>query len=742
MLNSRLASLAARFSGPFVLALFVTILTFAHGMPLLRHDWSFPISQSALPAAAARLFQPWFDEGIGTAQPYPTLYAIGILIYPLSVLPPAAYLFVITLCACLSVTLAADAIARVSEAPEIAQRFTCSALAALNPWTYTELVAGHIFMIWSFGLVMWLFSEMLRKVPRKTALVILCALLVSQLEFFTLCFIPMAIWTIKTRMYRPFAAMLIAAAPIGFGMVSHYSSVRSTPYIFEWQQVQSVPFLAGIVMRGYSAGYDHAFAGVTPILWGFVIAAGLALVWSMVMKQRQLLWLWSGGLIALIVAGAATSPLAPLMRFAVLNIPETGIFREGYDLIAFVAIAIVAGTAFWLQHTKRFQPLIASTALLLAIPWILSPPFSHFVPQKSVPATELPGSPTVRTLLLPEIQPLSLNGRGSGFDFDAFPQKGRSLPINTFFPSFPATTMPLGRRKFKIEAEALGVQYVISRPYLQSDARALAETFRLPRTSLAVVRRLHPYPILGLVSEAPKVVAIGKSMASFGVSFADIGMTPAFIPIQPSREFANPQRGWVDARIMFAAYPQIATRYGGTFTRSAASLALPTQGASILAWTDGEIVDKRGRRLVPRFEGLRWWPRRSAAELRCRGVCAVIAVGDPPTAENEGPVLRPVRVSFQELTPWLYRAWMPTHGACWLRFSEQYDASWHLLGAAALAHIRLDESLNAWELPGAPAGPAYILNLDALIQLSLEVFALLALVAVTLTGGRKAKLES
>lgn len=740
-MTARSFSILTRLGVPIALAILVASLVCAHGVPLLRHDWGLPQAPEALPAAWEVLFQPLLLRGFGESNPYPTTYLIGFVTMPLTALPPAPFMWLFVALITGSAAGGGAAIARAIGAGA-AVEIGCGVFAALNPWMYTELVAGHVLMVMAYGFLLWLVSEVLHEKPRPVWLTLWSALVVCQIEFLTFAFIPMFVWLLYKRHYVAFAAMCVATLPIAFGIAAHYEGIRQTPFLLEWQIAESLNVLDALTFLGYFAGYAAAFNSIIPALW--LLAAAAAAGTAIAVVRRQYGWplLLLGWAAALLATGTKWI-IAPLYTAAVLHVTEIGIFRELYDLLALSAIAYVVAMAT-IARTHRYAALaLLAVSLGLVYPWLISPPFQHFVAQDRVPAQRLPGTDHERVALFPAQQPLKLRAdAGSGYDPDLFYQRGRAIPINSSFPAFPqVTALASAESGDSSKLAALSVAYVVSRPYLQEDIASLQHQMLTPRgTGMPSTRRIpNVYPLLGLSTGRPQIVSIGQSPLGNGVFFGDSQTSPSFKPLAATPLGTNANAQWVDARLAFIRYPSLATRFGGVFTRSSSTLAIRQPASAVLAWTSGTLKDDSGRVIARASNDLQWHPlRRTARSLTCSGTCVVSAVGDPPAVAAEAAPLRPAPLTFAWITPWAARAVLPPHAESTLRWNTRYERSWTLLGTRSLQHVCLDQALNGWILPAGRGAGVYLINMSAAVQTLLETLCFICIILLLAKAARLA----
>ncbi len=722
---------------PGVLALGVTYSVCAHGIPIFRHDWSLPITASAMPTAIETLFSPWLLRGIGEPQPYPTAYLLGFILWPLSFLPP--WLFIAGLVAVIasSVAYAGFFLARtLGDNAFVALAVMLFAL--LNPWVYTEFVAGHIFMIAAYSVFLWLLGVALTTKSDSPWTVLLVTLAVTQIEFLVFSFPLLCAWLIATKRWYSLAALGVASMPIAFGVVAHYADIASTPYTLTWQSIASIAPADAVVLRGYSTGYDKAFSSIGVILLLVSLCASIGSMFA-IGARRGTVWFFTLAIVATLLATGTKGPIGGFYEWIVVHIKASGLFRELYDVLAFLAIGIAFGFATFLVRIRKWAFFGVLVCSALAIPWIMYPPARWFVPMSAYTPVVFPGNSMNRVALYPALQPLSLGGVGSGYDPDEFVQSGRALPINTFFVRFPeSTALANGQKHDFADLRGLGVTQIISRKNLVADRAMTRYVFvhDSPDGAIASQPVADSFPVLGLVKDRPDIVTIGNRMTGNGIFFGDV--TKAFTPIRSSAQTSNAARGWIDAQLAFLRYPQIATRFGGVFTTSR-TVALPVGSASaMLAWTDGMLEDSSGHMVMHKARALHWIALSGRpSSLRCIGHCAVIATGKPPLAPAQGPVRVPRAVTFSYLMPWLIRATLPVHTRAMLRWATTYEPSWTLIGIANEGHFRLDEVLNAWRLPAGPKQTVYLLEADSAIAFLLECAAALAVLPLMVAVGRR-----
>ena len=692
-----------------------------NGIPALRHDWRVPAYHHALGGWISSFFQPWATSGIGTPHPYPTFYLVGFSLWPFQWFLDTWQILVLLIGATTFLaTVGGTAIAKRAGAPRAAA-LAIGAICTLNPWVYSKLVAGHILMILAFALSMLLIAELQRDRPRRAVLILLYALSITQIEYFIILFIPLLFWSIKTRRLFELYAMLIAALPIIVGIVGRYDSIRSTPYLLPWQLSNSVPPLQGLLMQGYSFNYAHAFAPLWPVLILITLLSVVGAVFLNNMVARVAAFV---GLLGWIFASGLDGPIAPFYRTLVLAIPESGLFRELYDLIALLVVTYAICLSAIAAKSKLASGLIIASAIFLIYPWVTVPVSREFVDASTIPQIILPRDPQTRAALFPSFQPLTYMGRGEGVDPDAYSQPGRSAPINQYMNSFPVDAA-FGRAlhgNFGM-LRGLSVRYVIVRPYLKSDIASLRYQLSapIPRATIRA-RTMTPYPIVAIVPP-PKTATLPLDPREDARFIGDVDRIN-LMDVIPDRSSINPNDAWVDARLAFASFPQIETPFGGAFSTGVRPLKIP-HGRNILAWTSGSISGSKNKIIAHATKNLRWWPLPpKTLWVQCHGVCAVIAVADIPSGVPRATApVRGIAARVSQRLPWLWEASIPANSAGSLRFTESYDPYWVATkGQGLWTHFCLDFSLNGWTIiPSTQRQRVFLIESLAAVQYILEL---------------------
>jgi len=347
----------------------------------------------------------------------------------------------------------------------------------------------------------------------------------------------------------------------------------------------------------------------------------------------------------------------------------------------------------------------------------------------------VPSRPAERVAFLPAFQPLSYRGLGSGADPDAYLRENKAVPLNELVPSFPVDAA-LGYLAFRGDdryVAALGAGAVVARPYLRTNYAALAYQWietSPPRPVPERSRTLHAFPLLALTPPA-RVATIANEPFESAAFFGDLDPR-SIATFEPTRATGNARKAWVDARLGIPLHPEWGSAFGGVATSSLAWLSLPrpAKGTSILAVTNGRIVDDAHQVVASASKELRWWPLPPHARaVRCGGTCVVVLQGTVPPHVPEHRPLRAVRpLAIAIFTPWLARATLPAVAHGTLRLNMGYDSGWaaYALGRA-LPHFRIDTAFNGWSVASAKPLEVTFVERPVAFQFVLQVIVVLVM---------------
>ncbi len=710
-----------------VFAAFVSV----KGIPTLRHDWNWPVELSAVPPFVNEMIGGWLPNGFGMLNAHPTMYAIalpiGLALWLFGPLAALALFALCTgwLCARNAVRLAQRLGARAAAAAGL------GIFALFNPWVYNEVVAGHLVMVLAYAGIIGLVGEMLRgRAASPVRLALWLVLIEVQLQFFIVAMLALAIFALRTKKWLPPLAGVVVALPTIVGLIAERDAILRTPYSLQWQTYQSVPPGALFALGGYFPGYaDRLGLAATVAVWAIVALALAGLV--VAHRSRAVIAAAAASVALFLVIAGTQGPLAVPYAWIVRNVPESGVFRELYDLSGVLA-AVVLVPVSAASRALRFAGYVAlGVGIALAATWIAAPPSDLWVGAGAYPHPQVAAVPFTRVAFTPAFQPLGLrDDGGDGADPDARGYPGGVVALNEYLPTYPVD-MAFARYEQRGDVaalRALGTAEIVSRRWLISRAaeRIVLTASPPPATvasEIASVRRIeNPVPLVSTCTSS-RVAALPSALDACDVFFADAGSAyPTVRPFSAATDSLDPATAWIDARLGFASSPEIAQGLGGIYTRSRVPFRV-TGGPWILAYVNGRLYDADGRPIFTSRGEFTWLNVAPSGEtVVCDGLCELVAVTQsrPDLAPN-GPTAAISPAPFRAILPWLYVV-NDTRAAPLLRLNERYDAAWMALRAwHALPHVRVDMAANGW-LVGVPsAAPIIIVQVTSLLQLLAEL---------------------
>ncbi|HUY39969.1 MAG TPA: hypothetical protein VMV82_00155 [Candidatus Dormibacteraeota bacterium] len=715
-------------------------------VPALRQDWSpypFGVPAGALFASISG----WSPTGIGAPTVYDTGYLLAAVLALLRlVFPPEGLLVLFMLGVGLLCAFGGRAIAKQYTGNELTASAAALALT-FNPWTFTELVAGHTYMLLAYGATIWILAETLREKPRPLVLIGAMLLTAQQVQFLLIDTLVLAVLTWRTRQPAPLLIALAVWVPAAIGIAGERHSLLSIPFTLAWERNQSVPPLGALLLDGYFARYGAQFSA-----WHCGPMSGVALLalagFALRARRRSVPALAATlAIAALLVAMGTRGPLAIPYAWAVSHATFVAVFRELYDLLAFTVIGYVIAASS--LRVRAAGAAFLTFALALTALWWLPPPSRWWVPSSHLPNLEIRAPANTRFALLPAFQPLSLEGTGSGADPDLYGRAVDVAPLNQYVATYPADAALGG---FLASGDtsalrALSVSVVIERPWLRASEQALAQQWAfgdriLPwRSPAAQTFALQPLPELSLIA-APAVGTLDDQLGSGNVFYGDLAAHPAFVAVVAANTHVDAASGWVDARLAFAQRPDLAQGLGGALTTNPNAWLALQPNLEALVWVDGVLRARDGTVVTRATHGYRWISLpRDAVAVACSGLCVVAAQGMPPRAPLNPPP-RPYRaLAFTAVTPWLVRATLPPGDAGAVRYNVAYDGAWAAsIGGHALPHLRLDTTVNGWLVP-ARTGATDLLIVErvaaAQALAELAVCVLLAVLGIRLSRRRQ-----
>ncbi len=709
-------------------ALFPFVAIGSTWVPALRHDWNWPAVPAAITSVLVESASGWRQSGFGSPNPIPA-YLIGPITAALNYLLGVHWSLVVYL-AIVAAVIASGAARLCANARWVHVRLALALIAQYNPWTYNEFVAGHLPMLLAFGVTLHLVAEFLRKKPRPRALALIAVAASVQLQFFIIAIAILIVCARRVRSSLPFVTTAIAFSPALIGLVTASGWLSGIPMLKEWQISQSVPFRDALMLGGYAPGYARAlFPFETPLVIALIGCAALGLWFAL--SRRGMVMVCIACVALLSFLSGFRGPAAPLYAFLVRHVHAIGVFRELYDLVAYLVIIYILLAARAAEKFATVRAAALPLGALFLTAWFMAPPSRFWVDAAGLPRTQFAAPQDTRFALIPPFQPLTASGRGLGVDPDAYIRSGGATPLNTYFPEYPGdfALSWWSRWRDPRPLEALSVSVVVERAWLQSDVAALSHTTPFLSTRGKIDRIIHLHhvlPMISLTGRLPTVVIPPRPWES-AIFFWDRYTSRGFRVFSSTSGTLNYRSRWVDARLFFPEFPAIAQAWGGILTSSDRPKVLPRSEA-LLVDVHGTLRDQNNRTIAKNTHGYQWVKifRRSYS-VYCSGFCVLLAAGDPPKLRGSADPNVAVHAlrggSF--LFPWLYGAHVPATPPATLRLNNAFAPGWAAFeGATQLRHIRIDGIANGWLVSKSTGSSEVIMvYIPALLQLIAEAAA-------------------
>ncbi len=716
-------------------------LVVARGIPTLRHDWNWPIDRTGVASFVESSASGWVSSGFGFPNAHPTSY--------LAVLPLGVTIWIVGPIVALALFTFITGYACARNATKLCGRWNApdpaivgiGLFAVFNPWVYNEVVAGHLTMVLAYAGFIGLVCELLSGVEASSVwLAIWFAIVSLQLQFVLIAALLLVAFGLASKKWLPLASGLIFTFPTIVGVIAERGTLAATPYTSTWQINQSVWPLRLLGLGGYFTGYSDRLAlGGAVATWMFFALTVIGIV-SVARRTPAILWVPIGAAILFILICGAHGPLATPYLWLVRNVPESGVFRELYDL-AGPMTALLMVTACAAMATRKELAYAGACAGVIALgAWLFQPPNAVWIPAASYPHPALNAPPNSRVALLPAFQPLALiRVGGSGADPDAYVRSDGVDPLNEYFATYPVD-MALARYVQRGDMSALrglGVAEIVPRPWLVSlsngsiglAARVVAAAAPMHRFGATPTYVGDPAPLVSACA-LPHVIALPDQPGACNLFFGDVASQNGVHPLRPGSDSLDPRDGWIDARLTFAELPAFAQALGGTFTTSRLPYRIAA-GSTVLTNIDGRLLDQNGKTLLAAREEFQWLKLPAdTTSVACDGFCELVATAQRVprvTPYLTAPRSRPL--TFWRLAPWLYVAWSGTPPAQVVRLNERYDAGWIAIASwRILRHVRLDMSANGWFDSISTPSMFFIVESTAVVQAIAELIAIAYLV--------------
>jgi hypothetical protein len=209
-----------------------TYMICAKGIPILRHDWSWPSDAAAFRANLVDSSSGWSDYGFGGPRAYPIDYALNLVFYLASwIVGPLGVLILFAFATGTLTAYSADVITSASGAVSLEARLGAMLVAAFNPWCYNQIVAGHVAMIFALAGLTAIVGRALSGSWKLERDIWLLVVTLSQLQFFLFAAIAAVVISARTRDWKTPVTAFVLFLPVLIGVVCERHELSATPYL-------------------------------------------------------------------------------------------------------------------------------------------------------------------------------------------------------------------------------------------------------------------------------------------------------------------------------------------------------------------------------------------------------------------------------------------------------------------------------------------------------------------------------
>lgn len=715
-------------------------------MPALRHDWSWPLQRGEFWGWFQIATSGWTPFGMGAPTEHIERYLLAVPVTAVGfALGGRLTLFLYLLTVGYAVCATGAALAKRFAPADGLVAAAAGAFLLFNPWTYTEVVAGHVEMILASAGIAGMLSRLAGR-PREgdgTALSLYVVVAYSQVQFFLFALV-LAIGAALLRRGRlPLWTALAVGGPTFVGLAGNFGALATTPSTIPWQLDQSLEPASAWRLLGYFTSYAAGFEPVSWVIGAVCLCAAFGLYFAR--RTPAGIGFACAAPVVLFAMCGLRGPFAVPYAWLLVHFAPIGVFRELYDLGGLLLLCYAALAAAGAAGTRWLRGVLPLAAGVLVATWLVTGVTRWWVPAQTIPALDVAVAAGQRYALLPPFQPLRFNGLGEGSDPDMLYRLGGVVALNEYQPHYPgdaalATYAATGDPN---DLAALGVAAVYDRPWLTEGtgpfgtAQPLVNGRTARQAALETRGVERAIPLVSVMAPPAlerERIRLGAGDVFFGDAAglsgpgvpADWQSLPHVRPILPGREEVDAARAWVDARLSFIADPVLAQPFGGVVTRSTVPFSLRPGGDRVLAFVRGRLFDQRGAVVSTGTGGYRWLALPAdTSSLRCAGTCALTLLGNPPALAPAGAERAPAEaLGVWVPMPWLVtaRGLRPAAGPRMLRLNVAFDPHWvAFAGPRLLPHVRLDGTVNGWlDVPPGGGGVLFC-NALALLQTLCEL---------------------
>ncbi|MFZ1126470.1 MAG: hypothetical protein WAN59_15150 [Candidatus Baltobacteraceae bacterium] len=489
-----------------------------HGVPVLRHDWAWPVDDVELRSFYSAIASPWNLGGAGAPSVYPAMYALAWCMSAMGrVLETKNVLDVLLVSTFLAGFLGVYVIARVDGARQLSALGACIAATtyAVSPFFLNKFIAGHYLNLVGYALFPILAALAISieaKVSKESffaraifsgLIVGFSAVQIEYLAFDALLLLLLCVTSANVRRMTGFSFIAIAIGAVTQSFSLSNLLLPATAAVslpsqvpLQWFRNMSVEPRLGLVGYGYAIDYARqTFAwDQAAIVWQATGFAALAPIGITLFARRAVRWPLVC-LVGVFCASGTVGPAAELKAWLFARFVALGVFRELYNFtcLTSLGLALCVGTAVdWLViRATRASMLYARVGLgilTLFTVSVIGYPFAFhrtlgflYLWRPSANFERLASRLTDRSArieFLPAAQPLHSDNTEDGFfpfaGTDMWEYQFRGHPVAfDYVPTGPIALglSALGHEDYAYAARIFGLvgtRYIIARRGMQS----------------------------------------------------------------------------------------------------------------------------------------------------------------------------------------------------------------------------------------------------------------------------------
>ena len=367
------------------------------GVPILRHDWAWPISSAQMRDLYSFVASDWNTEALGSPKAYPTLYplfwiasGLGHLFTPKILL--MLLLFLVSIVAALGMYVLTRRMLRLAWMPSCAGAF----FFAFSPFVIDKLIAGHLPNLVGYALLPWVAclslamsgsGSWVRRLLSCIAIAILVAFSAVQIQYIVFDALLLAIISIyssRPRVALGFTAIALALAACCHAqsflhLISPHGRQNAEAATVEWFSELSVPLPGAFRFSGYlvqyaDALYPPALEFLRPLVYAVLPIVMIFAVLGNFLR-RALPWT-TVAIVGLLGATGIKGPI-PIPEWALTHVRALNVFREFYNFESLLCLGTAAliGIALqaMVQQKSAWRWIVVSVVIIAEL--IVATPF-------------------------------------------------------------------------------------------------------------------------------------------------------------------------------------------------------------------------------------------------------------------------------------------------------------------------------------------------------------------------------